>query len=52
VLAALDSYEGGDYTREQGAVVMDTGETRVCWVYCYRGPADEARRIAHGDFLL
>ena len=52
VLAAWDAYEGGDYTREQGAVAMDTGETQVCWVYCYRGPVDEARRIAHGDFLL
>jgi gamma-glutamylcyclotransferase (GGCT)/AIG2-like uncharacterized protein YtfP len=57
-LAVLDRYEGcgsedapeGLYERRLAEVMLDGGETRTCWVYYYRGPVREEKRIHSGDY--
>jgi len=52
MLAVLDEYEGGDYERVLADAQLDSGETTGTWVYVYRLPVDEAKRIKSGDFLV
>jgi gamma-glutamylcyclotransferase (GGCT)/AIG2-like uncharacterized protein YtfP len=51
-LAALDAYEADEYERLLVDGRLDSGEAILAWVYVYRRPVDEARRIQSGDFLL
>ena len=50
-LAILDRYEGADFTRVTGDVLLDIGEQAPAWVYVYNRPVDEKRRILSGDYL-
>lgn len=50
-LAILDRYEGADFTRVSGDVLLDTGEPSPAWVYVYNRPVDEQRRILSGNYL-
>jgi gamma-glutamylcyclotransferase (GGCT)/AIG2-like uncharacterized protein YtfP len=50
-LEILDRYEGADFTRVTGDVLLDTGEQLPAWVYVYNRPVDEQRRILSGDYL-
>jgi gamma-glutamylcyclotransferase (GGCT)/AIG2-like uncharacterized protein YtfP len=50
-LAELDAYEGVEYQRVAVDARLDTGEITPAWVYIYRPPVDEAKRIQSGDFL-
>jgi gamma-glutamylcyclotransferase (GGCT)/AIG2-like uncharacterized protein YtfP len=50
-LEILDRYEGDEFTRVNGGVVLDTGEQLPAWVYVYNRPVAEERRILSGDYL-
>jgi gamma-glutamylcyclotransferase (GGCT)/AIG2-like uncharacterized protein YtfP len=58
-LAWLDTYEGCGagapepraYERVIAPVIFDTGERRDAWVYFYKMPVGDARRLPHGRFL-
>jgi gamma-glutamylcyclotransferase (GGCT)/AIG2-like uncharacterized protein YtfP len=51
-LAALDRYEGPDFTREAAAALLETGERLPAWVYVYNRPVPEQSRILSGDYLM
>jgi gamma-glutamylcyclotransferase (GGCT)/AIG2-like uncharacterized protein YtfP len=59
VLPVLDRYEGytgdrsrpGLFERCRRDVCFSSGAGRPCWVYLYRGPVEEERRIWSGDYL-
>jgi gamma-glutamylcyclotransferase (GGCT)/AIG2-like uncharacterized protein YtfP len=51
-LADLDVYEGTEYERVLVDARLDSGRTTRAWVYVYRQPVDESRRIKSGDFLV
>jgi gamma-glutamylcyclotransferase (GGCT)/AIG2-like uncharacterized protein YtfP len=51
-LAVLDEYERTEYERVMTDARLDSGETTRAWVYVYRLPVEEARRIKSGDFLV
>ena len=49
MLAALDEYEGKHiYAREMRMATLATGRRLRCWVYMYRIPLAERRRVAAG----
>jgi gamma-glutamylcyclotransferase (GGCT)/AIG2-like uncharacterized protein YtfP len=58
LLARLDEYEGcgpndalpHEYAREQRAVVMDTGEAAMAWVYVFNGSVAGRTEIPNGDY--
>jgi gamma-glutamylcyclotransferase (GGCT)/AIG2-like uncharacterized protein YtfP len=57
ILARLDEYEGcgerntyGAFRRERVAVRLDGGAELSAWTYVHRGPIDESRAIASGDY--
>jgi gamma-glutamylcyclotransferase (GGCT)/AIG2-like uncharacterized protein YtfP len=57
ILARLDEYEGcgernayGAFRRERIAVQLDGGAELEAWTYVHRGPTDESRAIASGDW--
>jgi gamma-glutamylcyclotransferase (GGCT)/AIG2-like uncharacterized protein YtfP len=48
-LAALDDYEGSEYSR----VIVNVEMPQVkAWIYVYKGPVHEGQRIQSGDFLV
>jgi gamma-glutamylcyclotransferase (GGCT)/AIG2-like uncharacterized protein YtfP len=49
-LASLDEYEGAEYERVQADAQLTSGEAIRVWVYAYRQPVDETRRVKSGDF--
>ncbi len=51
-LAELDEYEGAEYQRVLTDARLDSGQTTRVWVYVYRPPVDETKRIKSGDFLV
>jgi gamma-glutamylcyclotransferase (GGCT)/AIG2-like uncharacterized protein YtfP len=52
VFANLDDYEGRLFRREPLPVWQPAGNKVTAWVYLYRGPTSESKRIAGGDYLL
>jgi gamma-glutamylcyclotransferase (GGCT)/AIG2-like uncharacterized protein YtfP len=48
VLAALDLYEGPEYSRVE--TTLETPRARA-WIYLYIGPVPTGQRIESGDFL-
>ena len=52
MLSSLDEYEGAEYERVMVDAQLASGETTRAWVYLYRLPVDEAKRIKSGDFCL
>jgi gamma-glutamylcyclotransferase (GGCT)/AIG2-like uncharacterized protein YtfP len=50
-LAELDTYEGAEYQRVTVEARLNSDEITPAWVYIYRPPVDEAKRIQSGDFL-
>lgn len=58
-LAELDLFEGlpagdtegSEYRRVQATVVRQDSRTVSAWVWEWRGPTDESRRLAGGDWL-
>lgn len=51
LLALLDGYEGPEYERVTRRVLLDSGQTHLCWVYAYTRDPGRARLIASGDYL-
>ena len=51
MLEVLDEYEE-NYRRELRRATLANGRTRQCWVYMYRFPLLERRRVASGEWLL
>ena len=52
VLAALDHYEGPEYSRVETLVEIDPETPLIsAWIYLYIGAAPTNRRIQSGDFL-
>jgi gamma-glutamylcyclotransferase (GGCT)/AIG2-like uncharacterized protein YtfP len=59
-LAALDEFEGisaneiegAEYRRVKAPVVIEECEVVPAWVYEWKGPVDEQRRIPSGDWLF
>jgi gamma-glutamylcyclotransferase (GGCT)/AIG2-like uncharacterized protein YtfP len=49
MLAILDEWEE-HYRRELGRATLAKGGTRQCWVYVYRFPLLERRRVASGEW--
>jgi gamma-glutamylcyclotransferase (GGCT)/AIG2-like uncharacterized protein YtfP len=49
IFAVLDEYEDG-YRRELHTATLASGRKRRCWVYVYRVPLLERRRIASGEW--
>jgi len=49
-LQMLDSYEDFDYRRVLRPAVLANGTTVPCWVYCYRKPLPELRRVVNGHW--
>ena len=49
-LAVLDEYEDR-YRRELHTATLASGQKRRCWVYIYRVPLLESRRVASGEWL-
>lgn len=58
-LAVLDAYEDYDprrperslFLRRETQVELDSGETKIAWVYWYTGAPGRGRVIASGDYL-
>jgi gamma-glutamylcyclotransferase (GGCT)/AIG2-like uncharacterized protein YtfP len=50
-LDVLDRYEGPAFERVAATAVLPNGDRRRCWVYEYRLPAPQDRRILSGDYL-
>jgi len=48
-LEVLDEYEE-NYRRELRRATLANGRTRQCWVYMYRFPSWESRRVAPGEW--
>ena len=48
-LEVLDEYEE-NYRRELLRATLANGRTRQCWVYMYRFPVLERRRVASGEW--
>lgn len=51
VLKYLDGYEGEEYERKKEKVRLRSGELTIAWVYWYKGPVKEERRIFYKDYL-
>jgi gamma-glutamylcyclotransferase (GGCT)/AIG2-like uncharacterized protein YtfP len=51
VFKRLDQYEGEHFKRQQVSVSVSTGKKISAWVYLYRGPVKETKRIPSGDYL-
>ncbi|WP_345954847.1 gamma-glutamylcyclotransferase family protein [Mucilaginibacter sp. PAMB04168] len=52
VLAALDEYEGAEYSRQQQWVRLHNGKEVRCWVYVYQyTPGPNHIKIIDGDYL-
>ena len=49
MLAVLDAYEE-NYRRELRKATLANRRTRQCWVYMYRVPMLESRRVASGEW--
>jgi gamma-glutamylcyclotransferase (GGCT)/AIG2-like uncharacterized protein YtfP len=50
-LAVLDEYEGPAFERIAATAVLSNGDRKRCWVYEYRRPLPQDRRILSGDYL-
>lgn len=50
-LSELDRFEGLQFVRQEEKVILADGRSVQAWVYWYRGPVDEAQRIASGDYF-
>jgi len=51
MLRTLDEYEGKhDYARELHTATLANGRRLRCWVYMYRIPLAERRRVASGEW--
>ena len=50
VLPAVDREEGYNFERRRRKIALTDGRSAWAWTYCYRGPRDGARIIAHGDY--
>jgi gamma-glutamylcyclotransferase (GGCT)/AIG2-like uncharacterized protein YtfP len=51
VFKRLDRYEGEHFKRQRVSVSVSTGKKISAWVYLYRGPVKETKRIPSGDYL-
>lgn len=51
LLEELDHFEGGAYRRVRTQVLLPDGAELSAWVWEWRGPVDESRRIRSGDWL-
>jgi gamma-glutamylcyclotransferase (GGCT)/AIG2-like uncharacterized protein YtfP len=51
-LAELDAYEGAEYRRVRRTAVLETGRELSCWVYQWRRPLAQWRRLAEGAWRL
>jgi gamma-glutamylcyclotransferase (GGCT)/AIG2-like uncharacterized protein YtfP len=55
-LAELDGYENAEspqpafFDRQSAEVTLADGAAAAAWVYWWRGPVDETRRIVSGDY--
>jgi gamma-glutamylcyclotransferase (GGCT)/AIG2-like uncharacterized protein YtfP len=60
LLPVLDRYEGcnaenpaaGLFERRLTQCLLETGQSRFCWVYYYLGSVTEENRILSGDYIL
>jgi gamma-glutamylcyclotransferase (GGCT)/AIG2-like uncharacterized protein YtfP len=43
--------EGSEYRRVKVPVFLDSEETQDAWAYEWKGPVNESKRIASGDWL-
>jgi gamma-glutamylcyclotransferase (GGCT)/AIG2-like uncharacterized protein YtfP len=51
-LDVLDRYEGPAFERVVATATLPNGDRSRCWVYEYRLPVAQDRRILSGDYLL
>ena len=49
-LSVLDEYEGPEFERVLATAMLASGDRRRCWVYEYKLPVPEDRRILSGDY--
>jgi len=49
-LAALDEYEGPEYSRRVTEVLLESGVVAKAWVYFYERPVEEGKAIPGGDY--
>lgn len=47
----LDAFEGSEYRRVKGPVELADGGTTAAWIWEWKLPVDESRRLLHGDWL-
>ena len=47
----LDEYEGSEYERKKEKVRLRSGKLITAWMYWYKGPVKEERRIFYKDYL-